>query len=283
MFVIEVNLSTSASWVLDTGCGSHICTNVQKLNSSRSLAKGEVDLRVGNGAKVAALAVGTYVLTLPTGLIIELENCYYVPVISRNIIFIPCLDKIGFNFIIKNKCCSIYMDDIFCANAYMSNGLYVLDLEMPIYNINTKRFKPNEMNPTYLWHCRLGHINENRISRLHKDGFLDSFDYESYGTCESCLLGKMTKAPFTGKGERAGDLLGLIHTDVCGPLNTLARGGFQYFITFTNDFSRYGFVYLMKHKSESFEKFKEFKNEVQNQLGKSIKILRSDRGGEYLS
>ena len=112
---------------------------------------------------------------------------------------------------------------------------------------------------------------------------MDSFDYESHETCESCLLGKMTKAPFTGKGERASDLLGLIHTDVCGPLNTLARGGFQYFITFTNDFSKYGYVYLMKHKSESFEKFKEFKNEVQNQLGKSIKILRSDRGGEYLS
>ena len=70
---------------------------------------------------------------------------------------------------------------------------------------------------------------------------------------------------------------------ICGPLNTLARGGYSYFVTFTNDFSRYGFVYLMKHKSESFEKFKEFKNEVQNQLGKNIKALRSDRGGEYLS
>ena len=50
-----------------------------------------------------------------------------------------------------------------------------------------------------------------------------------------------------------------------------------------DDFSRYGYVYLMKHKSESFEKFKVFKNEVQNQLGKNIKTLRSDRGEEYLS
>ncbi|KAK8560307.1 hypothetical protein V6N12_013106 [Hibiscus sabdariffa] len=93
----------------------------------------------------------------------------------------------------------------------------------------------------------------------------------------------MTKAPFSGKGERASDLLGLIHSDVCGPMNTQARGGFQYFITFTNDFSRYGYIYLMRHKSEALEKFKEFKNEVQNQHGKSIKPLRSDRGGEYLS
>ncbi|KAG8478887.1 hypothetical protein CXB51_028741 [Gossypium anomalum] len=46
---------------------------------------------------------------------------------------------------------------------------------------------------------------------------------------------------------------------------------------------RYGYVYLMRHKSEALEKFKEFKNEVQNQLGKTIRTLRSDRGGEYLS
>ena len=283
IFVIEINLSTSSTWVLDTGCGSHICTNVQGLQRSRGLAKGEVDLRVGNGARVAALAVGIYNLTLPSGLIIQLENCFYVPAISRNIISVSCLDKLGFSFIIKNNCCSIYLNDIFYATAQMSNGLYILDLEMPIYNIDTKRIKPNELNPTYLWHCRLGHINEKRISKLHKDGLLDSFDYESFETCRSCLLGKMTKTPFTGKGERASDLLALIHTDVCGPLNTHARGGFQYFITFTDDYSRYGYVYLMKHKSESFEKFKEFKNEVQNQLGKKIKILRSDRGGEYLS
>lgn len=283
IFVIEINMSTSTSWVLDTGCGSHICTDVQGLRKSRALAKGEVDLRVGNGAKVAALAVGTYVLTLPSGLLLNLENCYYVPAISRNIISISCLDKAGFYFTIKNKCCSVYLDNILYANANLSNGLYVLDLDMPIYNINAKRLKPNELNPTYLWHCRLGHINENRISKLHKDGFLDSFDFESYETCRSCLLGKMTKAPFTGQGERASDLLGLIHTDVCGPLNITARGGFHYFITFTDDFSRFGYVYLMKHKSESFTFFKEFQNEVENQLGKKIKMLRSDRGGEYLS
>ena len=109
------------------------------------------------------------------------------------------------------------------------------------------------------------------------------FDYESYEKCESCLLVKMAKAHFTGHSERAEDLLELIHTDVCGPMSIHARGNYQYFITFTDDFSRYGYVYLMKHKSESFEKFKEFQNEVQYQLDKKIKALRSDRGGEYLS
>jgi len=118
---------------------------------------------------------------------------------------------------------------------------------------------------------------------LYKEGYLDKYDFESYPTCESCLKGKMTKSPFTGSGERASELLGLIHTDVCGPMKIQARGGYSYFITFTDDMSRYGFVYLMKHKSESFEMFKRFRSKVEKQTGKSIKVLRSDRGGKYLS
>ena len=77
-------------------------------------------------------------------------------------------------------------------------------------------------------------------------------------------------------------MLELEHSDVCGPLSIQAKGGYEYFITFTDDYSRFGYVYLMKRKSEAFEKFKEFKAEVENQLGKRIKAIRSDCGGEYL-
>ena len=93
----------------------------------------------------------------------------------------------------------------------------------------------------------------------------------------------MTKSPFTGKGEWANELLSLVHTDVCGSMSVNAKGGYSYFITFTNDLSRYGYVFLMRHKSESFEMFKRYRCEVEKQLGKNIKTLRSDRGGEYLS
>ena len=256
---------------------------MQGLKRSRSLSKGEVDLRVGNGARVAALAVGDYSLHLPSGLILELNNCYYVPVITKNIVSVPVLDSEGFSFNIKNNCCSAYFNDIFYVSAKLSNGLYVLDLQTNIYNIDSKKHKTNESNPTYLWHCRFGHISSKRIEKLHKDGLLKSFDFESFDICKFCLLGKMTKSPFTGLSERANDLLALIHTDVCGPMSSVARGGYSYFITFTDDVSRFGYVYLMRHKSESYEKFKEFQNEVENQLGKKIKALRSDRGGEYLS
>nr|GEV00619.1 hypothetical protein [Tanacetum cinerariifolium] len=99
----------------------------------------------------------------------------------------------------------------------------------------------------------------------------------------STKKGKMTRKSFSHSPERATDLLEIIHTDVCGPLRHVSRQGASYFITFTDDYSRYGYVYLLKHKHEVFETFKVFKNEVENQLGKTIKALRSDRGGEYIS
>ena len=72
--------------------------------------------------------------------------------------------------------------------------------------------------------------------------------------------------------ERATDLLETIHTDVCGPMSVDARGGYRYFLTFTDDLSIYEYIYLMKHKSETFEKFKEFQNEVENYHNKKIKF-----------
>jgi hypothetical protein len=165
--------------------------------------------------------------------------------------------KDGYSFASENNGCVISKNGMLVAFASIMNGLFILNLDdASICNISAKRPWPNDLSPTYMWHCRLSHISENRMKKLHSDGILTSFDFESYDTCEACLLGKMTKVPFTGLPEMALDLLELIHIVVCGPMSTTARGGFQYFITFTDDFSRYGYVYLMKHNSESLEKFK---------------------------
>ena len=93
------------------------------------------------------------------------------------------------------------------------------------------------------------------MKKLHTDGILESIDYESLDACEPCLMGKMTKTPFSGTMKQATDLLEIIHTDVCGPMNIEARSRDHYFLTFTDDLSRYGYIYLMKQKSETFEKF----------------------------
>src|SRR3954470_6904099 len=83
--------------------------------------------------------------------------------------------------------------------------------------------------------------------------------------------------------KQATDLLEIIHTDVCGPMNIKACSRYHYFLTFTDDLRRYGYIYLMKHKSQTFEKFKEFQSELENHRNNKIKFLRSDHGGEYLS
>ena len=111
----------------------------------------------------------------------------------------------------------------------------------PILTIqDNKRQRQDNLKSSYLWHCHLGHISERCMFKLHKDGSLVSFDYESYDSCESCLLGKMKKLTFKGKGERASGLLDLIHTNVCGLISMHDKGGFIYFIAFTGDYSKYG-------------------------------------------
>ena len=177
---------------------------MQGMTKSRSVERGEVDFRVGNNARVAALAVGTMQLHLSSGFILELNNCYFVPSLSRNIVSPSCLMKDGYSFASENNGCVISKNNMFVALASIKNGLFILNLDdSPVCNINAKRPQLADLNSTYMWHCRFGHISEKHMKKLHSDGFLTSFDFESYETCEACLLGKMTKTPFTGFQERA--------------------------------------------------------------------------------
>ena len=104
------------------------------------------------------VSVGTLCLSLPSGLVLELEYCYHVPRVTKNIISISALDAKGFEIRIKNNNCSFYFDNVFYGKAYSENGLYVLSLDKQIYNIDdtAKRAKTIESNQTYLWHCCLG-------------------------------------------------------------------------------------------------------------------------------
>ena len=182
------------------------------------------------------------------------------------------------------------MSNFFYGHAPLLSGLFLLNLDSDdthIHNIEAKRCKVNNDSATYLWHCRLGHIGVKRMKKLHADGLepldYEAHDYESLGSCVPYLMGKMTKTPFSETMERANDLLEIIHTNVCGPMSVEARGRYRYFLTFTYDLSTYGYIYLMKHKPQTFEKFKEFQSEVENHRNKKIKFLLSDCGGEYLS
>ena len=119
---------------------------------------------------------------------------------------------------------------------------------------------------------RLGHISKRRIERFVSDEIIDSLDFADFEICTNCIKGKQTNTRRFG-ANRATDVLQLIHTDICGLFPTVSWNDQKYFITFIDDFSRYGYLYLIHEKSQSLEVFKSFKVEVENQLNKRIKTL----------
>jgi hypothetical protein len=219
------------------------------------------------------------VLHLPSGLVLDLNNCYLVPALSMNIISGSCLMRDGYSFKSENNGYSVYMNNTFYGHEPNVNGLLNLGRsDTHVHNIDAKRCRVDNDNTTFLWHCRLGHIGVKHMKNLHADGLLKSLEFESLDTCEPCLYGKMTKTLFFGTMEWASDLLEIIHADVSGPMSVDACGEYPYFLTFTGELNRYVYIYLMKHKSEMFEKFKQFQSEVENHHNRKIKFLRSNQG-----
>ncbi|GJX65862.1 retrotransposon protein, putative, ty1-copia subclass [Tanacetum coccineum] len=222
---------------------------IQKANKKSLNAKGKNKVK-GRGKDKKLLKKKKQV-----GSASSLDNCHYAPIITRGVVSVSRLIDNGFVQCFTNYEILVSKNDVLYFNAIARNGIYEIDMHdlVPnvnsIYNVSNKRVKHN-LDSTYLWHCRLAHINKKRIKQLQQDGLLKSTDDESFDKCESCLSGKMTKKPFPHSNERAKDLLGIIHTDVCGPLRHVSRQGASYFITFTDDYSRYGYVYLLKHKHE---------------------------------
>ena len=101
---------------------------------------------------------------------------------------------------------------------------------------------------------------------------------------ECCITAKMTRKPFpTESSSILAQILDLIHTDICGPMQAVTPGNKRYFMTMIDDYSRYTKVFLLNQKSEVMAKIKEYVSYVKTQFGKTLKKIRSDNGGEYIS
>ncbi|GJR35385.1 retrotransposon protein, putative, ty1-copia subclass [Tanacetum coccineum] len=276
IFTIELYTFPNKSWVYDTGCGTHICNTTQGLRGSRKLKPRALSLYVGNGQRATVEAIGSYHLCLPSGLVIVLNNCHYAPSITRGIISVSRLYDDGYVNRFVDNAISVSRNNLVYFSVVPRDGIFEIDLsnsntnDSSMYVVSNKRAKLN-LDSALLWHFHLGHISKKRIEKLQHDGLFNSTDLRAFEKCVSCMSGKMAQKPYTYQVEKAKDLLGLIHTDVCGPFRTVSRQGASYFVTFTDDFSRYGYVNLLKHKHEVFETFKMFQKEVENQLGKTIK------------
>ena len=117
--------------------------------------------------------------------------------------------------------------------------------------------------------------------RLVKEGILSHLDFSDLNVCIDCIKGKQTKHTTKKAATRSTPLLELIHTDICGSFDAPSWSGEKYFITFIDDYSRYGYIYLLHEKSQSVNVLKVFIDEVERQLDRKVKVVRSDRGGEY--
>jgi transposase InsO family protein len=96
-------------------------------------------------------------------------------------------------------------------------------------------------------------------------------------------MGKQKRLPFPAVARRAKTITELIHSDVWGPVNIVSSTGDYYFVVFTDNYTRYSAVYLMRAKSEVFDRFKHFAPWIETQSGERIRRLWSDNGGEYIS
>ncbi|GKB59637.1 putative RNA-directed DNA polymerase [Tanacetum coccineum] len=236
---------------------------VEGFLSKRMLQKGERTIRVGDGYERHVEAVGTLKLILKSGFIMYLKDTLYVPSITRNLISVPKLLLHDYEFMFGYYGLKVYFNSRLIGTGSLDNNLIKLQLdsnfEKPLLSMdanvisNGKRKHLDEESSSRLWHKRLGHISKDRMQRLIKEGILHHLDFSDFNQCVEYI---------------------------CGPfINDIS--GHKYFITFIDDYSRYTYVYLIKEKSESLDVFKIFKAEVENQLNRKIKIVRSDRGGEY--
>ena len=122
------------------------------------------------------------------------------------------------------------------------------------------KIKKGSIEESKLWHKRLGHLNRysmKQLNNLAEEYYVSTVSNEP---CEICLRGTHSKLPFHSNPKRVNELLELVHTDLCGPMEVISIGGNRYFLTFIDDHSRYTTVYILKSKDEVKYYLETYKN-----------------------
>ena len=123
-----------------------------------------------------------------------------------------------------------------------------------------------------LWHARLGHASSSQVQQLASRGLIGSVSTENFD-CVSCQLGKQPTLPFNTSESISTTIFDLIHSDVWGPSSISSTGGSRYFVVFVDDYSRYSWIFNMKHCSELLQVYSNFAKIVETQFSKRIKIF----------
>jgi hypothetical protein len=257
---------------------------------------------MGNSATSKVEGKGTVVLRMTLEKELTLTDVLHVPEIRKNLISGSVLVKKGFKLAFEADKVVLTKSGMYVGRGYMANGLFKMNvmtvapkanagsdvaaLEAGTSAVITVAQEANKVSKfayssesLQLWHGKLGHVNYNSLRKLISLNLLPKFKIDKKHKCETCVEAKSAKSSFRSI-ERSTEPLELIHTDVCDLKYIQTRGGKKYFITFIDDCTRYCYVYLMRSKDEAVNMFIHYKNEIENQLGKNIKMLRSDRGGD---
>ncbi|KAL0402499.1 UNVERIFIED_CONTAM: Retrovirus-related Pol polyprotein from transposon TNT 1-94 [Sesamum latifolium] len=158
----------------------------------------------------------------------------------------------------------------------------IFPLTMPPANEHALKVDDAELST--LWHLRYGHLHNQALILLKEKNMVKGLPSikKSATICEGCIYGKMHKLPFSKTSWRASAPLELVHSDICGPMQTPTPGNKRYFILFIDDYTRHMWIYFLNQKSEAFSTFLKFKAQAERESGFLIKTLRMDRGGEFL-
>lgn len=274
----------SNDWYLDSGASMHLTARNEWLVNQREPDLTEIIC--ANKARLPVKCTGDVELETVVGrdsgtssLRVILKDVQFIPGLTTNLLSVGQLINNGNRVEFNSKGCKIYnVDNVLVGTADLVGNVFKL-------NLNTSMaLLVSPVNTAELWHRRLGHINAEYLNKMPElvDGlvFSGKSDIQKQN-CEVCCEAKQTRLPFPKKGSRAESFLQVVHSDVCGPMDKWSVGGSKYFLTFIDDYSRMCHLYFLKTKDEVLQKFKEYKCLVEKQKNSSIKVLRTDNGGEY--
>ncbi|KAL3677349.1 hypothetical protein R1sor_027297 [Riccia sorocarpa] len=286
------------SWYVDSGASTHVTGTANGLDQFTEVSS-STGVKSAGGQVHSVKGSGNVLFKVENGEIKRVSDVLYVPGLSKNLLSVGRLTDKGVVVIFDTHQCVFFTKTrpikvIGRATRDSKSGLYRF-CGTPV--INTGQYPATcnavlsvESRPSlelaHLWHKRFGHLSYSALHHLSSKQLASGLPTlpEVTTICEGCTMGKQVTESYPKQSEhRSQSKLEVIHSDICGPLPTPSLGGGRYFATFTDDFSRKTWIFILKTKGEVFQTFVNFKTLMENQTGSKIKVLRTDRGGEYLS